>query len=80
MFVSFLFVLFCCLILSFLLLVPLLGQTGSAAAAAAFATTTLGAVPQPANAAATKMWKPVKLPFEETLYDIDFDRYVRACV
>jgi hypothetical protein len=49
-------------------------QTGSAAAAAAFATATGGSLStaQPANAA-SKMWKPVDLPFQDTLYDIDFD-------
>lgn len=49
-------------------------KSGSLAAAAAFTTAT-GAVstPLPANAAASQMWKPIKLPFEDTLYDIDFD-------
>jgi hypothetical protein len=49
-------------------------QTGSAAAAAAFATSTAGSLstPQPANAA-SKMWKAIELPFQDTLYDIDFD-------
>ncbi|KAG7356269.1 Ycf48-like protein [Nitzschia inconspicua] len=49
-------------------------KTGSAAAAAALATatSTLGGMPQSAEAA-SQMWKPVKLPFQETLYDIDFD-------
>jgi hypothetical protein len=36
------------------------------------ATGTFGVAPQPAEAA-SKMWKPIKLPFAETLYDIDFD-------
>jgi hypothetical protein len=27
-----------------------------------------------ASEAATQMWKQVKVPFEDTLYDIDFDR------
>jgi hypothetical protein len=49
-------------------------QTGTVAAAAALATTgAFGVAPKPAEAAASKMWKPIKLPFEETLYDIDFD-------
>jgi len=49
-------------------------KTGSAAAAAAVATTTgaFGA-PAPASAASSKMWKPIQLPFADTLYDIDFD-------
>ena len=49
-------------------------QTGTVAAATALSTAagTLGA-PRPANAAATKMWKPVELPFSDTIYDIDFD-------
>lgn len=53
-------------------------KTGSTVAATALATATgafggLAVQPQPAEAAATKMWKQVKLPFAETLYDIDFD-------
>jgi len=48
-------------------------KTGTAAAAAALATTvgTFG-TPQPANAV-SQMWKPIQLPFSDTLYDIDFD-------
>jgi hypothetical protein len=52
-----------------------LGQTGSAAVAAAAVVTStgiIGGIPQTAKAA-SQMWKPIKLPFEETLYDIDFD-------
>lgn len=50
-------------------------KTGSTVAAAALATATgiPGAPVQPANAASTKMWRPVSVPFSETLYDIDFD-------
>lgn len=50
-------------------------KAGSTVAATALATVTesFGATPQPAEAAASKMWKPVPLPFSETLYDIDFD-------
>eukprot|EP00536_Pseudo-nitzschia_multiseries_P017160 jgi/Psemu1/314068/fgenesh1_kg.1404_\ len=50
-------------------------KTGStvAAAALASATGTLGVPTQPAEAASSQMWKPVALPFAETLYDIDFD-------
>jgi hypothetical protein len=53
-------------------------KTGSTVAATALATATgafggLSVQPQPAEAAATSMWKQVKLPFAETLYDIDFD-------
>lgn len=52
-------------------------QTGTAAAAAALATAgSFGVAPKSAEAASSKMWKPIKLPFEETLYDIDFDTYV----
>lgn len=43
--------------------------TSAAAASLAFATT---GIPEPAEAA-TKMWTPVQLPFEDTLYDISFD-------
>lgn len=39
----------------------------------ASATGMLGAPSQPAEAASSKMWKPVKVPFAETLYDLDFD-------
>jgi len=31
-------------------------------------------VPAPAEAAASTMWEQVKVPFEDTIYDIDFDR------
>jgi len=50
-------------------------KSGSTVAAAAFAsaTGTLGVPTQPAEAASSQMWKPVALPFSETLYDIDFD-------
>lgn len=42
--------------------------TATAAALAGFQT-----APQAAQAASTKMWTPVDLPFTDTLYDIDFD-------
>ena len=48
-------------------------QTASAAAAASIAAAT-GGVPAPAEAAASMMWEQVKVPFEDTIYDIDFDR------
>jgi len=50
-------------------------KTGSTVAATAFASATgmLGVPTQPAEAASSKMWKPIPLPFAETLYDIDFD-------
>lgn len=54
-------------------------KTTSAATAAAVATVAggVGAFPAPASAkTSSRMWTPVKLPFEDTLYDIDFDRYV----
>jgi len=47
-------------------------QTATAAAAASIATIS-GGVPAPAEAAATKLWKKVNVPFEDTVYDIDFD-------
>jgi len=47
-------------------------QASTAAAGLSFAAVT-GGNPAPAEAASTKMWKPVPLPFEDTLYDIDFD-------
>merc|ERR1719163_2773950 len=44
----------------------------SAASAGVAALSTLGTA-TPASAAATKQWKQVKVPFEDTVYDIDFD-------
>lgn len=46
--------------------------TAATAGIASFSTVT-GGNPAPAEAASTKMWKKIPLPFEETLYDIDFD-------
>lgn len=48
-------------------------KTGTAAAAAALATATSAVAPEAASAAASTKWTPVKLPFTDTLYDIDFD-------
>ena len=48
--------------------------TSAAAFGAASATGGMTVMPQEADAAASKMWAQVKLPFEDTLYDIDFDR------
>jgi len=48
------------------------GQTSAAAALGTIAAVTGGA-PAPAEAASSKMWKQIKIPFEDTLYDIDFD-------
>lgn len=50
--------------------------TKSAVTTAGVALSTLAtstAIPQAASAAATKAWKQVKVPFEDTVYDIDFD-------
>ncbi|KAL7536118.1 hypothetical protein ACHAWF_005359 [Thalassiosira exigua] len=50
--------------------------TKSAATTAGVALSTLtaaGGIPLPASAAATKQWQPVGVPFEDTVYDIDFD-------
>merc|ERR1719163_2278664 len=33
----------------------------------------MAAIPADAEAASSKMWQPVQLPFSDTLYDIDFD-------
>jgi len=44
----------------------------SAASAGVAALSTLGTA-TPASAAATKQWKQVKVPFEDTVYDISFD-------
>jgi photosystem II stability/assembly factor-like uncharacterized protein len=48
------------------------GKTASATAAIGIASVTGGA-PAPAEAAASTMWTKAKVPFEETVYDIDFD-------
>lgn len=47
-------------------------QTAAATAAVSVASVTGGNV-LPAEAASTKFWKAVELPFDDTLYDIDFD-------
>lgn len=48
--------------------------TAATASAVALATTlTNAAIPQPANAAASNQWRQVKVPFEDTVYDVDFD-------
>jgi len=44
----------------------------SSAAAASAAALTAG-IPKVASAASTKKWTPIKVPFDDTLYDIDFD-------
>ena len=51
-------------------------SSATSAAASAFALSTLtasAAMPQPANAAASRQWRQVKVPFEDTVYDVDFD-------
>jgi len=48
-----------------------IGQASTAAAG--IAASTVGGMPSPAEAASSKMWKAIPLPFEDTLYDIDFD-------
>lgn len=45
----------------------------TAAGATAAAVSGMAGIPADAEAAASKMWQPVKLPFDDTLYDIDFD-------
>lgn len=47
-------------------------SSAAAAASVAAATGFTGAV-EPAEAASSQMWTPVDLPFQDTLYDIDFD-------
>jgi photosystem II stability/assembly factor-like uncharacterized protein len=44
-----------------------------AAATAAMSTLTTTSIPLEAEAAASKMWAKVPIPFEDTVYDIDFD-------
>lgn len=50
-------------------------KAGTAAAAASMATVTgvTTGMPAPAEAASSKMWEQVKLPFDDTLYDISFN-------
>jgi len=48
------------------------GKTASAAATASLVAAT-GGSPMPAEAAASQMWEKVKLPFDDTIYDIDFE-------
>jgi len=48
------------------------GKTASAAAAVSIASVT-GGLPAPAEAAASTMWTKAEVPFEDTVYDIDFD-------
>ena len=52
-------------------------KSASVAASASFAAISAG-MPVEAQAA-SNMWAPVPLPFEDTLFDIDFDRYVGHC-
>jgi len=46
-------------------------ESASAATAAAVAATI--SAPTSASAASTKCWTPIEVPFEDTIYDIDFD-------
>jgi len=48
-------------------------KSTTTAAAVAFGAAGLNTAPQSAEAASSKMWTPVPLPFGDTLYDIDFD-------
>lgn len=48
-------------------------KTASTAAAAAVTLGTTGGLALPAQAASSKMWSKIDLPFEDTVYDIDFD-------
>eukprot|EP00558_Chaetoceros_sp_UNC1202_P010598 CAMPEP_0197234170 /NCGR_PEP_ID=MMETSP1429-20130617/1985_1 /TAXON_ID=49237 /ORGANISM="Chaetoceros sp., Strain UNC1202" /LENGTH=389 /DNA_ID=CAMNT_0042692515 /DNA_START=92 /DNA_END=1261 /DNA_ORIENTATION=+ len=48
-------------------------KTVTAGAAASMASMVNLATPEAAEAAASKMWKKVAVPFEDTVYDIDFD-------
>jgi photosystem II stability/assembly factor-like uncharacterized protein len=48
-------------------------KTASTGAAVSFASMGSLVAPQVAEAAASKMWAKVDVPFEDTIYDIDFD-------
>jgi len=49
------------------------GKSVSSAAALGLATALPLTTPDPANAASYKKWKRIAVPFEDTVYDIDFD-------
>lgn len=50
------------------------GKSAAAAASTAAASlSTVAGAPLPAEAAATRQWQQVKVPFEDTVYDVDFD-------
>jgi len=49
------------------------GKSVSSAAAVALTTALPLTAPDPADAASLKKWKRVTVPFEDTVYDIDFD-------
>ncbi len=48
-------------------------KSATTAAAATLATLGSASAPLPASAAASRQWRQVKVPFEDTVYDIDFD-------
>lgn len=48
-------------------------SAASIAAATSLLTTVSSTYALPANAAASKQWSKVQVPFEDTIYDIDFD-------
>jgi photosystem II stability/assembly factor-like uncharacterized protein len=48
-------------------------SASAVAATVAAASTGATSFSQPAEAASSQMWQPIDLPFEDTLYDIDFD-------
>ena len=50
-----------------------ISQSGSIAAAATLASSGSLATPMPVEAASSKMWDKIEVPFEDTIYDIDFD-------
>jgi len=48
-------------------------KSATGVAATALATSTTFGAPLVVNAAASKHWRQIKVPFEDTVYDIDFD-------
>lgn len=48
-------------------------KSATGVAATALATSTTFGAPLVVNAAASKAWRQIKVPFEDTVYDIDFD-------
>lgn len=49
------------------------GTSSAFALATAASITGVGGLPAPASAESSRMWQQIPIPFEDTIYDIDFD-------